>query len=220
MGRELNEVVVVDVVRTPFGRAGEKGIFWNTRAEDLAVAVIKGLLERNPQVTADMIEDNIWGATTQMKEQGSTLGRIVSMLAGMGYEVINSLATSAVPIYILVILLFGKLFASSFVVAGRVSGGVLASSLFVGAMLGAIFGEVFYPYEVGAFMVLGMGAVLAATTNTPVATTIMMLEMSHSFDLVIPLALCVSIAYLASGGTSLYEGQKISSTSAGMGPFF
>ncbi len=131
-------------------------------------------------------------------------------IAGMGYEVINNLATSTVPIYVLIILLFGKLFASSSVVAGRVSGGVLASSLFVGAMLGAIFGEVFYPEEVGAFMVLGMGAVLAATTNTPVATTVMMLEMSHSFDLVIPLALCVSIAYLVSGGTSLYEGQKLS----------
>ena len=107
-------------------------------------------------------------------------------------------------------LLIGKLFASSFVVAGRVSGGVLASSLFVGAMLGAIFGEMFYPDAVGAFIVLGMGSVLAATTNTPVATTIMMLEMSHSFDLIIPLALCISVAYLVSGGTSLYEGQKVS----------
>ncbi|MDF1538491.1 MAG: chloride channel protein, partial [Candidatus Thorarchaeota archaeon] len=131
-------------------------------------------------------------------------------IAGMGYEVINSLAASNVPITVLVVLLIGKLFASSFVVAGRVSGGVLASSLFVGAMLGAIFGEVFYPDEVGAFIVLGMGAVLAATTNTPVATTVMMLEMSHSFDLIIPLALCVSVAYLVSGGTSLYEGQKVS----------
>ncbi|MHA1906156.1 MAG: chloride channel protein [Candidatus Thorarchaeota archaeon] len=131
-------------------------------------------------------------------------------IAGMGYEVINSLANSTVPITILFMLLIGKLFASSFVVAGRVSGGVLASSLFVGAMLGAIFGEVFYPEAVGAFIVLGMGAVLAATTNTPVATTVMMLEMSHSFDLVIPLALCIAVAYLVSGGSSLYEGQKVS----------
>jgi len=131
-------------------------------------------------------------------------------VAGMGYDVINVLAQNTVPISILIVLLLGKLFASSFVVAGRVSGGVLASSLFVGAMLGAIFGEVFYPGQEAAFIVLGMGAVLAATTNTPVATTIMMLEMSVSFDLVIPLVLCVSVAYLVSGGTSLYEGQKVS----------
>ncbi len=131
-------------------------------------------------------------------------------IAGMGYEVINSLATTTVPLAILFMLLIGKLFASSFVVAGRTSGGVLASSLFVGAMLGAIFGEVFYPDLVGAFIVLGMGAVLAATTNTPVATTIMMLEMSLSFELAIPLALCIAVSYLVSGGSSLYEGQKVS----------
>lgn len=131
-------------------------------------------------------------------------------IAGMGYEVINALATHPEPLLVIVILLFGKLFASSFVVAGRVSGGVLASSLFVGAMLGSFFGEIFFPANVPAFMVLGMGAVLAATTNTPVATTIMMLEMSLSFDLVIPLVICICVSYLVSGGTSLYQGQKIS----------
>ncbi|MFW9963025.1 MAG: chloride channel protein [Candidatus Sifarchaeia archaeon] len=131
-------------------------------------------------------------------------------IAGMGYEVINALATHPEPLLVIVILLFGKLFASSFVVAGRVSGGVLASSLFVGAMLGSFFGEIFFPANVPAFMVLGMGAVLAATTNTPVASTIMMLEMSLSFDLVIPLVICICVSYLVSGGTSLYEGQKIS----------
>ncbi|MHA1135329.1 MAG: chloride channel protein [Candidatus Thorarchaeota archaeon] len=131
-------------------------------------------------------------------------------IAGMGYEVINFLAENPQPIIILIILLFSKLFASSFVVAGRVSGGVLASSLFVGAMLGSVFGEIFHPENVAAFMVLGMGAVLAATTNTPVATCVMMLEMSLSFDLVIPLVICITVSYLVSSGTSLYEGQKIS----------
>ncbi len=131
-------------------------------------------------------------------------------IAGMGYEVINALATHPEPILVIILLLFGKLFASSFVVAGKVSGGVLASSLFVGAMLGSLFGEIFFPHNIPAFIVLGMGAVLAATTNTPVATTVMMLEMSHSFDLIIPLVICITVSYLVSVGTSLYEGQKIS----------
>ena len=130
-------------------------------------------------------------------------------IAGMGYEVIGIIATTPVPLAVLLALLFGKLFASSFVVGGRVSGGVLASSLFVGAMLGAVFGELFYPDSVVAFVVMGMGAVLAATTNTPVATLIMMLEMSLSFELVIPLAICISVSYLVSGGASLYQGQKV-----------
>ena len=87
MDREFSEVVVIDGVRTAFGRAGEKGIFWNTRADDLVVPLLKALIERNPEVSPDMIEDNIWGVTNQMKEQGGTLGRVVTMLADWGYEI-------------------------------------------------------------------------------------------------------------------------------------
>ncbi len=134
-------------------------------------------------------------------------------IAGLGFEigpdVIDFIATNSIPLYMLLVLLFGKLFASSFVVGGKVSGGVLASSIFVGAMLGRLFGDLFYPTAVTAFVVLGMGAMLAANTNTPVATIILMLEMSHSFDIVIPLVICVGLSYLVSGGSSLYEGQKL-----------
>ncbi len=87
MGRELNEVVVVDAVRTAFGKAGDKGIFWKTRADDLVVPLLKALIERNPKVTPDMIEDNLWGVTNQMKEQGGTIGRVVTMLADWGYDI-------------------------------------------------------------------------------------------------------------------------------------
>ncbi len=131
-------------------------------------------------------------------------------VAGLGYEAINIIATNGIPLLLLLVLMLGKLFGTSFVVAGRVSGGVLASSLFVGACLGAMFAEIVDPTLQPAFVVLGMGAVLAANTNTPVATIIMMLEMSLSFDLVIPLVICICISYLVAGGTSLYEGQKIS----------
>lgn len=58
---EKAEVVFVDGVRTPFGRAGEKGMYWNTRADDLAVKAIIGLLERNPSVpgTASMMSQSL-----------------------------------------------------------------------------------------------------------------------------------------------------------------
>ena len=87
MEKKLNEVVVIDGVRTAFGKAGERGIFWKTRADDLAVALLRALIERNPKVRPDMIEDSIWGVTNQVKEQGGTLGRAVPMLADWGWEV-------------------------------------------------------------------------------------------------------------------------------------
>jgi acetyl-CoA acyltransferase len=77
------DVVLVDGIRTAFGRAGEKGFFWYTRADDMVVRVIRELLRRNPQVTPDLVEENIWGATTQEKDQGLTLGRTSAILAGL-----------------------------------------------------------------------------------------------------------------------------------------
>jgi len=77
------EVVFVDGVRTPFGRAGEKGMYWQTRADDLAVKAVIGLLERNPGVPKERIDDVAIAATTQQGDQGLTLGRTVALLAGL-----------------------------------------------------------------------------------------------------------------------------------------
>jgi acetyl-CoA acyltransferase len=80
---ERSEVVFVDGVRTPFGRAGEKGMYWNTRADDLVVKAMIGLLERNPGLPKDRIDDVAIAATTQTGDQGLTLGRTASLLAGL-----------------------------------------------------------------------------------------------------------------------------------------
>jgi len=80
---ERQEVVFVDGVRTPFGRAGEKGMYWGTRADDLAVKAMIGLLQRNPRVPKDAIDDVAIAATTQQGDQGLTLGRTVAILAGL-----------------------------------------------------------------------------------------------------------------------------------------
>ena len=79
----MREVVFVDGVRTPFGRAGEKGMYWGTRADDLAVKALQGLIERNPGLPLDRVDDVGIAATTQQGDQGLTLGRTVSMLAGL-----------------------------------------------------------------------------------------------------------------------------------------
>jgi acetyl-CoA acyltransferase len=83
MGRDLHEVVYVDGVRTAFGRAGPKGIFWRTRADDLGVKVVRELLRRNPGVPPERIDDVVMGATAQVGDQGLTLGRDVALLAGL-----------------------------------------------------------------------------------------------------------------------------------------
>ncbi|CAN5363801.1 acetyl-CoA C-acyltransferase [soil metagenome] len=80
---EKQEVVFVDGVRTPFGRAGEKGMYWNTRADDLVVKAMIGLLERNGGIPQDRYDDVAIAATTQTGDQGLTIGRTAALLAGL-----------------------------------------------------------------------------------------------------------------------------------------
>jgi len=84
---ELSDVFFVDGMRTPFGRAGEKGMYWNTRADDLVVKAIIGLLERNDAVPKDRIDDVAIAATSQTGDQGLTLGRTAAILAGLPMSV-------------------------------------------------------------------------------------------------------------------------------------
>jgi len=84
---ERGEVVFVDGVRTAFGRAGPQGIFWKTRADDMAVKVVLELMRRNPEIPPEKIGDVIYAATAQVGDQGLTLGRDVALLAGIPQSV-------------------------------------------------------------------------------------------------------------------------------------
>ena len=81
--RQAREVFFVDGVRTAFGKAGPKGQFWRTRADDMAVKVVRELLRRNPEIPRERIGDVVLAATAQVGDQGLTLGRDVALLAGL-----------------------------------------------------------------------------------------------------------------------------------------
>jgi acetyl-CoA acyltransferase len=81
--RDLRDVVFVDGVRTPFGKAGPKGMYYETRADDLVVKCIRELLRRNPALPPDRIDEVAVAATTQIGDQGLTIGRTAALLAGL-----------------------------------------------------------------------------------------------------------------------------------------
>jgi acetyl-CoA acyltransferase len=83
VAREGREVVFVDGVRTPFGRAGAKGAYWRTRADDMGVKAVRELLRRNPSLEPERIGDVVFAATAQVGDQGLTLGRDVALLSGI-----------------------------------------------------------------------------------------------------------------------------------------
>jgi acetyl-CoA acyltransferase len=81
------DVYFVDGARTAFGRAGLKGVFWRTRADDMAVKVVREVLRRNPQLPPERIGDVVFAATAQVGDQGLTMGRDVALLAGIPHTV-------------------------------------------------------------------------------------------------------------------------------------
>ena len=83
MSRTVQEVVFVDGVRTPFGKAGDQGMYAQTRADDLVIACIHELLRRHPELPRDRVEEVALAATTQIGDQGLTLGRVAALLAGL-----------------------------------------------------------------------------------------------------------------------------------------
>ena len=77
------DVVLVDALRTPFGRAKSDGLYAHTRADDLAVPLLRELLRRHGQIPAESIDEIAFAATSQVGDQGLTLGRSLGLLAGL-----------------------------------------------------------------------------------------------------------------------------------------
>jgi acetyl-CoA acyltransferase len=81
MPRLSREVVFVDGVRTPFGKAGS--LYAETRADDLVVNCIRELMRRHPELPPERVDEVAIAATTQTGDQGLTIGRTAALLAGL-----------------------------------------------------------------------------------------------------------------------------------------
>ena len=82
----MQTAVIVDAVRTPMGRS-RGGAFRNVRAEDLSVALVRALLERNPALEPAQIDEVIWGCANQTLEQGFNVARAIALMADLPHEV-------------------------------------------------------------------------------------------------------------------------------------
>ncbi len=114
---------------------------------------------------------------------------------GGGYGWIQLAINGKLALNILLILIFGKIIAFSFTVSSGGSGGVFAPALFVGAMLGGAFANIFHQPS-AAFVVVGMAAVFGSTARVPIATLLMVTEMTGGYHLLVPAALAVMLGYL------------------------
>lgn len=134
-------------------------------------------------------------------------------ILGMGYNHIQTAILGGLPLTVMLILVITKILATSFTISSGGSGGVFAPSLFIGAMLGGALGQIFYLLfpeivtQPTAFTLVGMAAFFAAAAKVPVASVIMVSEMTGGYSLLVPLMLASAISYTLSGESTIYENQ-------------
>ncbi len=120
--------------------------------------------------------------------------KLPEVLAG-GYGWIQQAIDGQLALHLLLVLLFAKMAALSLTVGSGGSGGVFAPSLFVGAMLGGLFSG-FSHHGPGGLVIVGMAAVFAGAARVPIATLLMVAEMTGGYQLLVPAGLAVMLSYI------------------------
>ncbi len=124
---------------------------------------------------------------------------------GVGYETINATLTAGLPAALLLALVGAKLLATALTLGSGGSGGVFAPSLFLGASLGGAWGTLVHQSfptitaGPGAYALVGMGAVVAATTHAPITAILIIFELTNDYRIIPPLMLACVIGVLLSG---------------------
>ena len=138
---------------------------------------------------------------------GGLVGAIALLypgVLGVGYEQINLALTQSPSGSLLLALLVAKLAAVSLTIGSGGSGGIFAPSLFLGAMLGGMVGALTnwaFPAQVaapGAYALVGMGAVVAATTHAPITAIVIIFELTSDYRIILPLMIACIISTLMS----------------------
>jgi chloride channel protein, CIC family len=133
-----------------------------------------------------------------------TLAIVHPEVCGNGYSVINGILGGHWVWPVLLLILVFKLLATAATFGSGAVGGVFTPTLFVGACLGYVFQQVAQlvwpgvPLNAQAFVLVGMGAFLAATTHAPIMAIIMLFEMTLDHQIILPLMLACVVAYYTS----------------------
>jgi chloride channel protein, CIC family len=126
------------------------------------------------------------------------IGYFFPEIFGVGYSSIEQTLNGQLAVHLVLVLIGLKILATSLTLGSGGSGGVFAPSLFIGAMLGSSFGSLLHllfpgiPISVGAFALVGMGAVFAGAAQAPISAILILFEMTDDYKILLPLMItCV-----------------------------
>lgn len=129
-----------------------------------------------------------------------TIGLLFPQILGVGYGAIDLSLSQDLTWWLLLVLVMCKILATSITIGSGGSGGIFAPSLFMGAMAGGFFGTVVHNLfpsvtaSPGAYSIVGMGAVVSATTHGPLTALLMLFEMTGDYKIILPLMITCIIS--------------------------
>ncbi|MBU0506605.1 MAG: chloride channel protein [bacterium] len=129
---------------------------------------------------------------------------IFPQVMGVGYESINNALHGKTIWYMAFVLIFIKIIATSFTLGSGGSGGIFAPSLFLGAMTGVSFGSVIHNLfpsitaTPGAYALVAMGGLVAATTQAPITAIIIVFELTNDYHIILPLMITCIVSTIVS----------------------
>lgn len=141
------------------------------------------------------------------------LAMMVPQVLGSGYGMVQAALYGKVALWVMLLVALTKILATSLTISSGGSGGVFAPSLVIGAMLGGAFGasaEIIFPaliYDPRAYVLIGMAGFFAGVSNTPIATLIMVSELTGNYGLLAPLMLVCVLAMIIFPRNSIYNKQ-------------
>jgi len=144
------------------------------------------------------------------------LAMFVPQVLGSGYGWVQAALYGKVALWVMLTITVAKILATSLTIPSGGSGGVFAPSLVIGALLGGTFGataEMFFPAMVAdprSYVLVGMAGFFAGVSNTPIATLIMVSELTGNYGLLAPLMLVCVISMIVHHRNSIYENQVLS----------
>jgi len=149
--------------------------------------------------------DAVWRGPEWLRPAvgGLLLGGLLLLLPqmyGVGYPVLENSVLGTYSVLFLLVLLVGKMLATSLTIGIGGSGGVFAPSLFIGAMLGSAYGQIANQVlpnlagPVGAYGLIGMGAVFAGAARAPITAVIILFELTDEYSIILPLMAAIVIA--------------------------
>jgi CIC family chloride channel protein len=141
------------------------------------------------------------------------LAMVVPQVLGSGYGMVQAALYGKVALWVMLLVALAKILATSLTISSGGSGGVFAPSLVIGAMLGGAFGasaEALFPamvHDPRAYVLIGMAGFFSAVSKTPIATLIMVSELTGNYGLLAPLMLVCTVAMIVFPRNSIYHKQ-------------